>query len=76
MHKQVVAPLPKQLKKSLTYDSETEMTQHEIFTKKTQMTVYFADPHSPRQSGSNENTNGLIRKFFLKKTVFSNFQIN
>lgn len=63
--------IPKNLKKSLTFDRGAEMAQHELFTQLTGMPVYFADPGSPGQRGTNENTNGLIRQYFPKKTDFA-----
>lgn len=63
--------IPKSMKKTLTYDNGTEMAQHLTFTKNTKMPVFFADPYSPWQRGTNENTNGLIRKYFPKGTDFS-----
>lgn len=63
--------IPKQFRKTLTYDRGTEMAEHKLFTKDTKIKVYFADPYSPWQRGTNENTNGLIRQYFPKGTDFN-----
>lgn len=66
-----VKSIPKHLKKTLTYDRGTEMGQHKLFTADSKVQVYFCDPHSPWQRGTNENTNGLIRQYFPKGTDFT-----
>jgi len=68
--------LPELFKKTMTYDNGTEMADHKILTIQTGMSIYFAHPYSSWERGSNENTNGLIRRTFSKKTDFTNIKKN
>ena len=66
-----IKKVPEQMRQTLTYDRGREMVEHKLFTKETKVKVYFCDPQSPWQRGTNENTNMLIRQFFPKGTNFT-----
>ncbi|MHB1229039.1 MAG: IS30 family transposase [Halothiobacillus sp.] len=68
--------LPKQVLKSLTWDRGQELSAHQVFTLAAEPDVYFCDPSSPWQRGTNENTNGLLRQYFPKGAGLATFSQN
>jgi IS30 family transposase len=69
----VLNGVPEPMRKTLTYDQGKKMSEHKRLTEMTGVSVFFADPHSPWQRGSNENTNGLLRGYLPKGTDLSGF---
>ena len=69
-----LSELPKSLRRSVTFDNGTEFSKYAILAERLRLAIYFADPYSAWQRGSNENLNGLVRQFFPKGTDFSKIQ--
>ena len=68
-----IKKLPEELRKTLTWDNGSELAKHKALALESRIDIYFCDPYSPWQRGSNENTNGLLRQYFPKGTDLSGY---